>query len=77
MKAGGRGEEEMWNTFIGIPERLRATAAAIEASLPELEASPPEVVDEDDEAEEGAVLTRLHRFRERDRGIVERRKAKH
>ena len=25
---------------------------------------------------EGAVLTRLHRFRERDRGIVERRKAK-
>ena len=29
-----------------------------------------------DEAEEGAVLTRLHRFRERDRGIVDRRKSR-
>ena len=76
LKAGGLGEEDVWNTFIGIPERLRATAAAIEASLPELEASPSEVVYEIDEALEGAVLTRLHRFRERDRGIVERRKAK-
>ena len=75
LKAGGRGEESVWNTFIDIPERLRATAAAIEASLPELEGIPPEAADEGDEAEEGALLTRLHRFRERDRGIIERRKA--
>lgn len=25
LKAGGRGEEDIWDTFIGDPERLRAT----------------------------------------------------
>jgi 5-methylcytosine-specific restriction protein A len=32
--------------------------------------------DDGEEAEEGKVLTRLHRIRERDRSIVERRKVK-
>ena len=76
LSAGGRGEEEVWNAFIGQPDRLRAIAAAIEQGLPELESLPPEVIAQVDEAEEGAVLTRLHRFRERDRAIVRRRKAK-
>jgi 5-methylcytosine-specific restriction enzyme A len=41
-----------------------------------LEDSPDQEPEEDEEAEEGKVLTRLHRTRERDRRIVERRKAK-
>ena len=76
LPGGGQGEKDVWHAFAKEPDRLRATAAAIEESLPELESLPPEVIAETDEAEEGAVLTRLHRFRERDRGIVERRKAK-
>ncbi len=76
LKAGGRGEEEVWALFASDPMRLRATAQAIAAGLSIVEAVPAEIVNVDDEAEEGAVLTRLHRFRERDRGIVDRRKAK-
>ena len=66
----------MWEAFIGQPDRLRTLAAAIEQSLPELDALPHEVIAENEEAEEGGALTRLHRFRERDRGIVGRSKDK-
>ncbi len=76
LPGGGKREKEVWDALIDDPERLRATAAAIEAGLSELETKPPEALSEEDEAEEGAILTRLHRFRERDRGIFERRKAK-
>ena len=71
----GRLNGSAMNTVFRNPSRLRIVAASIEASLPILEEAPAEAVNEHDEAEEGAVLTRLHRYRERDRGIIERRKA--
>src|SRR3954464_6305730 len=76
LPGGGKGEEEVWAIFAEDPERLRSAAAAIRATVSALEDSPDQEPEEDEEAEEGKVLTRLHRTRERDRRIVERRKAK-
>src|SRR3954468_3222488 len=76
LPGGGRGEEEVWAIFADDPERLRSAAAAIRATVAALEDSPDPEPEDGEEAEEGKVLTRLHRTRERDRRIVERRKAK-
>src|SRR3954463_14917048 len=75
LPGGGRGEEEVWAIFADDPERLLSAAAAIKATVAALEDSPDQEPEDGEEAEEGKVLTRLHRTRERDRRIVERRKA--
>ena len=76
LPGGGKGEEAIWNTFHGDPVRLQSAAAAIKVTIDTL----PQVFElntpDEEEAEEGAVLTRLHQFRERNRDLVERRKAK-
>jgi 5-methylcytosine-specific restriction protein A len=76
LSGGGRGEEAVWSAFFHNHNRLRDTATAIRAAVSgpstlELSNEP----EEGEEAEEGCVLTRLHRYRERDRGIVARRKS--
>jgi 5-methylcytosine-specific restriction protein A len=72
---GGKLDLEVWNEFSGDRARLRAVAHAIRTALdqtPGLVARGDE--SEDAEAAEGAVLTRLHHYRERDRGLVQKRK---
>lgn len=66
MPHGGRGDREVWEEFANDRVRLRATAAAIRANLTtisadEARAEEPEI----SEAEEGRVLSRVHRIRER------------
>ncbi|WP_374576434.1 HNH endonuclease [Phenylobacterium sp.] len=72
---GGRLEKEIWAEFAENRAHLKATAAAIRSAL---EQSPNELrlseVDEEHEAAEGAVLTRLHQLRERDAGLARKRK---
>lgn len=64
MSARGRGDQLVWDEFAGDPQRLAAVAAAIRANLNSL--SPAEAEqDEPTEAEEGALLTGVHRKRER------------
>jgi 5-methylcytosine-specific restriction enzyme A len=80
LKAGNKEEGPVWDTFAADPARLHATAAAIEAAImgtdgPPLPADPAEDDPAETEAPEGRVLTRLHRFRERSRKLVEQRKA--
>jgi len=78
LTRGGRLEKEIWAEFSANPTRLRSVATAIRLAL---EAQPTlSVAEHSDsvdevEAAEGAILTRLHRFRERDRKIVARKKA--
>lgn len=77
LPGGGRGEEEVWSTFFYDRVRLNETAKAIADAANDWGAgslAPPEM-DDGEEAEEGRILTRLHRIRERDRRIVERKKA--
>jgi 5-methylcytosine-specific restriction protein A len=63
---GGREDQNVWDEFAADPARLHEVALAIRANLGTLspedtEAEDPEVT----QAEEGAVLTRIHRRRER------------
>ena len=72
LPGGGKGEEEVWAIFAGDAERLRSTAEGIRAMVLALENAPEQEPEEEgEEAEEGRILTRLHRIRERDRRIVE------
>jgi len=75
LTRGNKLDAAVWSEFVHDPARLAAVAAAIRAAV----SVDPVANLEDDtvtEAVEGRVLTRLHRIRERDRKLVERRKAK-
>jgi 5-methylcytosine-specific restriction protein A len=74
LSRGGKLEEVIWLEFAERPEALAAASAQILAALEtdaDLEAIEPEIED----AAEGRLLTRLHRYRERNRDIVTKRKA--
>lgn len=79
LTRGNKDEQVVWEEFSSDPVRLEKAAAAIRAvligggSLPDVS----RYEDEEEgqlEAQEGKLLTRLHRFRERSRTLVLRRK---
>jgi 5-methylcytosine-specific restriction protein A len=74
---GGHEEERVWADFAANRERCAAVAEAITAAV--LSGLPFEPATEDEEeqldGEEGRLLTRIHRSRERNRKLVERRKS--
>jgi 5-methylcytosine-specific restriction protein A len=76
LQRGGKLEEEVWNNFASDPSKLAKVANAIRAALTSEQI--PEAAPDDDnevaEAEEGKVLTRVHRSRERSRKLVEQKK---
>lgn len=75
MSHGGRGDGEVWDEYSEDPERLTRTAEAIRASLGTLTPSEASVEEEETvDAPEGALLTRLHRTRERSATLVHARK---
>jgi 5-methylcytosine-specific restriction enzyme A len=76
MSRGSRLDARVFAEFGSDLPRLVATADAIRANLASL--TPAEAEIEDDEVEdapEGRILTRTHQTRERNRGLVRRRKA--
>jgi 5-methylcytosine-specific restriction enzyme A len=76
LQRGGKLEEAVWNDFSGDRDRLRRVAVAIRTAI-DSESAPTSIPDEDDEiaeAQEGRILTRVHRSRERSRKLVERKK---
>ena len=76
---GGAGDQEVWDEFAHDPTALAAAANAIRANVAEQtpEDTVPDEEDQDQQdAEEGRILTGVHRRRERNRKIVERKKAK-
>ncbi|MDP3747664.1 MAG: HNH endonuclease [Phenylobacterium sp.] len=73
---GGRLEKQIWTEFEADRPHLKAVAGAIRRVLeraPEIAALADSSADA--EAAEGAVLTRLHHYRERDRDLPNKRKA--
>ena len=77
LTRGNKDEEVVWREFSNDTDRLANVAAAIRSAVEshgddrELEGmDEPEI----QEAEEGRVLTRLHRIRERSRKLVEGKK---
>lgn len=80
LSRGSKLETELWTQFADEPERLAMVAAIIRARLAHPDPDLPDVFSGADqpevaEAQEGRIITRLHRTRERDRGIVRRKKA--
>lgn len=77
LARGNSDEQIVWNLFASDPVRLRRTAQAIRDAVTSgtvsLVASDIDV--DGVEAEEGAVFTRMHRQRERDRKIIEKKKS--
>lgn len=74
LAAGSKEDREVWTEFSQDPKQLSKTASAVRRLLALREFAPddegPDVV-----ASEGRLLTRLHRVRERDARLVERKKA--
>lgn len=82
LSGGSQADVEVWDAFAQNRTALAAAAAAIRATLARVDADEdlradlssadePEIA----EAIEGALVTRLHRTRERDPEIVRRKKA--
>lgn len=71
LSRGGRLEEVVWREFADDQDGLHRVASAIRGELER-----PLAVEDDygDEAEEGAIITALHRRRERNRELVRKRK---
>jgi 5-methylcytosine-specific restriction protein A len=76
LERGGKLEADVWNDFADKPHILSDTANAIRAMVEK--GSPGETGieagDENFEAGEGRVLTRVHLARERNRKLVEQKK---
>jgi 5-methylcytosine-specific restriction protein A len=73
LKRGSREGEQIWDEFHDQPELLRKLAEAIRLGSVSDEAETFE--DGEDEAQEGRILTRIHRSRERNQNLVAKRKA--
>ena len=73
---GNKDEQVVWDLFASNREKLRATASSIRSLVdsdgPLLLAE--SVSHDEEEGEEGSVLTRVHRYRERDPSLVARKK---
>lgn len=78
LQRGGKSEEEVWNHYGSRRRELKDTAAAIRALVESGEAlaTSPGDEQEGDEAEEGNLLSRVHKYRERNRKLVQKKKAK-
>ncbi len=75
MSRGGHADREVWDEFAMDWSRLTSTAAAIRANARAL--NPDQAAQEEcdiKDAPEGRLLTRMHRVRERNRALVERKK---
>ena len=68
------GDRQVWEEFAGDTERLRAVAAAIRQGIDQPGARRPSDDPSDVEGPEGRILLRLHQARERDAGLVRKRK---
>lgn len=75
MPHGGSLDQEVWDRYARRPEEVAALAAQLRAGALEERSGFPVAPEEgEDEVEEGRLLYRRHRDRERSRGLVDRKK---
>lgn len=78
MQSGGKLEKGIWAEFDGRSNELAAEADRVRRaidSLSEIPTNPAVSGDDAVEGEEGGIVMRLHRQRERDRSLVAKKKA--
>lgn len=78
MGRGGKEEKLVWDEFYFSPEKLSAVSKQIVDHIYSDSKLVPESGDDEgeEEAQEGRLLTKVHRYRERDTKLVKRKKAK-
>jgi 5-methylcytosine-specific restriction protein A len=74
MQHGGQRDRQVWDEFSDDRDRLRALADAIRTEAARQQVAPLAPEDGEEEAQEGRILYRRHRVRERDRALVQRKK---
>ncbi len=77
LTRGSKAEAVVWNEFADDTVRLSAVAQAIRDGMStDVDAADAQEIDDPDftEAEEGRLLTRVHRRRERNRKLVQQKK---
>ena len=76
LERGSKDEEVVWNLFASNPDELRKVADSIRSFVSSSTPIPPKdiISDDEEEGEEGQILTRTHRYRERDTKLVKRKK---
>lgn len=75
MPHSGQGDQVVWDEWSDRPDELAATAAAIRVNGKSGAAEAETGEAEEYEADEGRILYRLHRRRERDQAIIKKKKA--
>jgi 5-methylcytosine-specific restriction protein A len=76
LQRGGKGEEEVWAYYNLRRDELKKTADAIRRVVASgTFAGPEEEDNEEDEGEEGGLLSRMHKYRERNRKLIKKKKA--
>ena len=76
LQRGGKEDEVVWNLYASAPENLSKVSESIRSFVNLENVGPigePEN-DDEEEGEEGKLLTRIHRVRERSSTLVERKK---
>lgn len=78
LERGGKDEEVVWNLYSSNPNQLRELTASIKSLVLSDDPLPSVEVmgDDEEEGEEGQILTRTHRYRERNTKLVKRKKEK-
>jgi 5-methylcytosine-specific restriction protein A len=74
LPAGSHAEEEVWGSFAHDLPKLSSMAKSILAGANELAQSGVEADEEDEGSEEGRILTRIHKLRERDSSLARKKK---
>ena len=72
----GKNDKVIWEEFGHRPDKLRTISKSIRSFIYSDTPIPPKEIisDDEEEGEEGQILTRIHRYRERDTKLVKRKK---
>ena len=78
LTRGNKNEGVVWERYFSRPDELKKVTEAIRSVVLSGAILPPteSLSNDDEEGEEGQVLTRLHRYRERNSKLVKRKKGR-
>ena len=73
---GNKDEEVVWNLYANKPDELAKLAKHIKQFSTSETKGIPLISEDEEEGNEGQILSRVHRYRERDRTLVSKKKLK-